>query len=290
MKGIHPNASLILALVALVVSLGTVGCRSHSAGGMANPFLAPDRVSPPATRAILPGQAQPYYPGDTPPVMQSNAAPEVDAGGLAWNAPGGSSPPADSAPPTDSPSSPASPAFSTEPTVAIPTDNDSLRFALPSPLDEPAPIAPVNPSPIQSAAQAPSQDVLQASYTEPVLSSAAPAPVSPWQPPQISQPALPPPVVQPLAGQTPVAQPVVAQPMVAQPMVAQPMATQPIAAQPASPMQFAAPPNTMNVRLRAVASPPLEPLQSSTPRIRLPSEVVPQSASNDGFRPRGSMR
>jgi hypothetical protein len=62
-------------------------------------------------------------------------------------------------------------------------------------------------------------------------------------------------------------------------------------AQPANPMQLAVVPrSSMDVRLRAVASPPPVPLEGSTPRIRLPGEVAVQSASFDGFRPRSSMR
>ncbi len=40
-----------------------VGCRNQSTT-FTNPFLAPDRVPPPATRPLTPGTAQPYYPGD----------------------------------------------------------------------------------------------------------------------------------------------------------------------------------------------------------------------------------
>ena len=265
MKRIHPNASHAVALAALAASIGALGCQSNSGGGIANPFLAPDRVPPPATRAILPGQAQPYYPGDPLPVMQSNTAPSVDANGLAWNATS-----ADSTPPS-SPPAPPSATVASEPTVAIPADGDSLRFALPGPIDEPAPIAPIAPQPVELAAEAQSQGVSQASYSEPVLSE-APALISPWQPPQIAPPELPPPPVVPqVASQTPVVQPVIAQPY--------------------QPMQLAAAPQAMDVRLRAVASPPPEPLPNSSPRIRLPGEVVAsQPASSDGFRPRSSMR
>lgn len=42
------------------------GCRSQSTT-LSNPFLAPDRVPPPATRNLQPGTAQPYYPGDPMP-------------------------------------------------------------------------------------------------------------------------------------------------------------------------------------------------------------------------------
>ncbi len=51
-----------------------VGCRT-SATGVANPFLAPDRVPPPATRTQLPGTAQPYYPGDPVPNISIGGAP-----------------------------------------------------------------------------------------------------------------------------------------------------------------------------------------------------------------------
>lgn len=40
-----------------------VGCRNRSTT-FTNPFMAPDRVPPPATRMLTPGTAQPYYPGD----------------------------------------------------------------------------------------------------------------------------------------------------------------------------------------------------------------------------------
>jgi hypothetical protein len=253
MKRIHPNASHAAVLAALAISSSIIGCRTPS-GSVANPFLAPNRVPPPATRAILPGQAQPYYPGDPLPVMQSNAAPAVDPRGLAWTAPNEASPATDNSPNS------AALAFSNEPVVAIPGDNDSLRFALPT-AAEPAPLTPVAPSPIQSAAAAtPQQEVSQASYSEPILTRVEP-PASPWRPPQIAQPTLPPP---------PNVQPLVAPPLI--------------------PAQVAVAHNSMDVRLRAVPSPPLEPLAGSTPRIRLPGEAAPQSASYDGFRPRSSMR
>jgi hypothetical protein len=257
MKRVHPNSNVAgaLAALALVGCLG--GCRTPS-GGIANPFLAPDRVPPPATRAILPGQAQPYYPGDPLPVMQSQAAPPSPAGGLAWSAR------ADRAP--TAAGQPAAPSRATlsEATVAIPADNDSLRFALATEV-EPQPGEPVAPTPIQVAATAtnnnPNGAVTQASYTEPVLTSVEP-PVNPWRPPQVAQPPLPPPPALP-----PVAAP-----------------------QPYYSAQPAVEPSGMAVRLRAVAAPPLEPPAGSAPRIRLPGEVALQSAGRDGFRPRTSMR
>jgi hypothetical protein len=103
--------------------------------------------------------------------------------------------------------------------------------------------------------------VLQASYNEPIFNSVEPVPTSPWRQPQIIQPTLPPPPV-------------------VQPMIAQPMSPAPVVAMP----------DNIDVRLRAVASPPPVPLEMSTPRVRLPGEVVPQAATYDGFRPRSSMR
>ncbi|MEM8946640.1 MAG: hypothetical protein AAGD11_15815 [Planctomycetota bacterium] len=52
------------ALILLAAALS--GCRSQTAT-MTNPFLAPDRVPPPATRSPALGTAQPYYPGDPVP-------------------------------------------------------------------------------------------------------------------------------------------------------------------------------------------------------------------------------
>lgn len=52
--------------LAMTVCVG-LGCRSQSTP-LTNPFLAPDRVPPPATGTLAPGTAQPYYaPGDVMP-------------------------------------------------------------------------------------------------------------------------------------------------------------------------------------------------------------------------------
>lgn len=56
----------------VVVVLGLAGC-SNQQRTSANPFMAPDRVPPPATRTIAPGTAQPYYPGDPVPAAQTGA-------------------------------------------------------------------------------------------------------------------------------------------------------------------------------------------------------------------------
>ncbi|MCH7752140.1 MAG: hypothetical protein IH898_08310 [Planctomycetes bacterium] len=52
-------------LCTLIVCL-LVGCRNQTLP-LSNPFMAPNRVPPPATRTLLPGTAQPYYPGDPVP-------------------------------------------------------------------------------------------------------------------------------------------------------------------------------------------------------------------------------
>lgn len=287
MKWIHPNVCWIIALIALALLTGFVGCRNQP-GGMPNPFLAPDRVPPPATRTLLPGQAQPYYPGDPLPVMQSgvappaaantaNASPQQQPAGptLAWNAPTGGTPA------MNSPAEPRALAFSNEPSVAIPSDGGSLRFPLPAPPPEPiAPIALSAPAatqqPAQQLAAVPAtQTVLPASHSVPAANLAPtannalamgevePAATSPWRSPQVAQPSVAPGYGQPL---------IITQPLGAQPLIA------PVAA-PAAPVYvapFASTPSTMDVRLRAVPSPPPEPADSPTPRIRLPGYPAPQ--------------
>ena len=264
MKGVHPNLRHTARLAAIVCLVGTAGCQSPR-GGTVNPFLAPDRVPPPATRAILPGQAQPYYPGDPLPVMQSATQPAAAASlntGMAWNAPSANSPSGSvsAATPNGAPA-PSALAFANEPTVAIPADNGDLRFPLPMP-SEPEPFAPVAAAepaaqqPVQLASAPAYQQVVPASYTEPVMNGGAPASYAlpetiddatssgPWRSPQVATASAPveygvPPMFSGAAPLVPQA-------------------------------------NSMEVRLRAVPSPPPEPLQPSTPRIRLPGYAAPQ--------------
>src|SRR5688572_22357140 len=140
MTSIHPKSTQAVAFVAASWFVCACGCRSQPSG-LPNPFLAPDLVPPPATRALLPGQAQPYYPGDPLPVMQSSnppagapssandqlaAAQFAGSDGLNWNEPGGGSAVVDDVGPT------RALARSNESAVAIPSDGDSLRFALPA--------------------------------------------------------------------------------------------------------------------------------------------------------------
>ena len=311
MKGIHPKVNRA-ATCAFVAALVAGGCRSTSSG-IGNLFLAPDRVAPPSTRAIAPGQAQPYYQGDPLPIMQSSTAPPASnltandsaaarsATGktLAWNAPAAGAPSSSNVAPTartaaawgvnPQPSTPI--AYANEPAVSVPTDADSLRFALPAPY-QPQPIAPMaaatptNPQPIQPAVATPNQGVTLASYNTPVATGlspvvTAPAPgptpqiASPWRTPQVSPTSSPP------TGYSP------------QPSAISPTSSQPFMLPTPPAYSMAQPPiimptNAMAVQLRAVPPPPQpgDPL----PRVRIPGYEVPQTATADGFRPRSSMR
>ncbi len=300
MKGIHPNLRLV-SLAALSLALtGAGGCSHNQTAGITNPFMAPDRVAPPSTRVIAPGTAQPYYPGDPLPVMQSAA-------------PGAAAPTVTAAAPVATPiAPPATPAaepkqivFSNEPSVAIPSDESPLRFELPAPPEpEPTPIAAAAPTPATSSnpsSVAPASGVMPAVYNAPmnggqpvanVVPAAAlaePVVSSPWRTPQIAgttPPAVYPPAMQSF-GAPPTVPPLVAQPTVMPGyVVVPPMATAP---------------TSIDVSLRAVPSPPPSPVESSTPRIRIPGypappvtmSPVPPTApglSSDGFRPRSSMR
>src|SRR5688500_18471444 len=165
MKRIHPNVARAAHVAMLVFLSVQIGCKTPS-GGLANPFLAPDRVPPPATRALMPGQAQPYYPGDPLPVMQSSTAPQerpAQPGSQAWSSP------------TASPVSASEPRIAqlaTTPNekVAIPTDDGDLRFAGSQP-EAPIQVALSNAAPTvtpSSTPAAPKHAATQASFNEPV--------------------------------------------------------------------------------------------------------------------------
>jgi hypothetical protein len=304
MERVHPSTGYAAACAMFALALGLGGCRSSSNGIAGSPFMSPDRVPPPNTRAILPGQAQPYYQGDPLPAMQSAAnAPtttiaalpsEVEtrtASGrtLAWTQPG-----ATAAPPNPTSPAPAAPVLQLQPqaqpqpqqmatmnenSVAVPNDADPLRFPLPAPevappiasaVPIPTPVKPVQPAGIKSA-----PSVLQASYNAPIPSALplqASAPImnpsqpvaSPWRSPQVAQAAV-----------SPATAP--------QPIAKQPSGTMPLTL----PSPPAIPSNTIAATLRAVESPaqPGDPI----PRIRMPGYVASQ-VSADGFRPRTSMQ
>jgi hypothetical protein len=300
MERIHPNVSF--AATCAMIALALSGCRSSSSGIAGSPFMSPDRVPPPNTRALAPGQAQPYYQGDPIPAMQSassrpatsiaalpNEADSRSASGrtLAWAQPGAAAPsptPTSLAPPVPAPQpQPQQPiAAANEASVAVPNDADPLRFPLPAPQmpQNAAPVAsavpiPVQPQPVQSVAVQPTPNVLQASYNAPIP-SAPPLPTaasamnpppqvaSPWRSPQVAQ-----------APATPTYSP--------QPLAPQPYGPAPVAL-PAPP---AVPASTVTATLRAVESPPQpgDPM----PRVRMPGYVASQTAA-DGFRPRTSMQ
>jgi hypothetical protein len=311
MRHVHPNLTFAAMIVATAIS-SALGCQNQQNRIVANPFLAPDRVPPPATRALLPGQAQPYYPGDPLPVMQSSAQPASPAvvaapsepempsatQTLAWASPSGTpaatnaafaapSPAPATAPPQPTVAPAAATLASSEGAIAIPDDGSGLRFALPGqqPTAEPRPFipnapvaiasatAPVQPQPTPQLPAPPSErDARQTAYTEPVITQQSAPPQSPWQTPAIAQTVAPP---------------------SASNLYPQPVAAQPIG----PPLALAAPPlmpysgypvaasSTMDVRLREVQSPAM-------PRIRIPGyeSAAPLVGTADGFRPRTSMR
>jgi hypothetical protein len=282
MKWLHPNRSRIATFTA-VCSVVIAGCRNQP-GALPNPFLAPDRVPPPSTRTLQPGQAQPYYPGDPLPVMQSAnppASPSVSTGKVAMpQPPVANSSLARSSPGVAAPTSPGiassgslptgTPdmnrlAWSNEPAVAIPTDADSLRFPLSMPSAEPMSArasSSVQAQPAMQLAAAPAQTVLPASYTVPAMSGPSAEPsrpsdlttqataANPWRSPEIPAPSL-----SGTIGAPP----------------------NPFPAAPAM-----LPLNSIDVRLRAVPSPAPVPGDSTTPRIRLPSYAAPQPMSAVG--------
>lgn len=210
MNGSHPNAKRAAACALAALALLS-GCRSSSSVA-SNPFMGPDRVAPPSTRMLAPGQAQPYYQGDPLPVMQSSTAAPVAAPlatdstsrtesgkTLAWNAPNGApaaattnrapnlatAPAPRPASPWDRPSSPPTAIAATaEPPVSVPGDADALHFAPPAaaPASEPqvaatAAVSPpgVAPPATPSALTAPpNQGVSLASYNAPVAASGGP--------------------------------------------------------------------------------------------------------------------
>ena len=174
-----------LVMCTLIVCLA-LGCRNQSLP-LSNPFMAPDRVPPPATRTLLPGTAQPYYPGD--PVPNSPAVgipapvgPPAPAQGYApppttpttppggWNTyqPSG---PVSSAPNTNwyNDAQQAGAEISLGPaageTVKVPTDNEGLRFAQTPPPQE-SPVTPIN---YEAAPLAANEAAQFASFESPVV-------------------------------------------------------------------------------------------------------------------------
>lgn len=280
MKRDHPKLGRAVIAMALASLVGVVGCQNQQTA-LTNPFLAPDRVPPPATRTLLPGTAQPYYPGDPLPAMQSRTNGVAEPGTGGWTlarstplaAPGPQVPIASTPDRTPEPgtSQPAL-AYSSEPSVTIPSDGDALRFVLPPPAPVmPTPTiatapTPAAPAPSYLAAVPANSPVVPAIYNEPVynpLPSAPAAISSPWRSPQIGQQNVAP---GPSFAPQPAAQPIA----VAPPPTA-------VGVPQSSPAALAPP--SMGVRLRAVPSPPPDPIGSPTPRIRLPGYPPRQSVT-----------
>jgi hypothetical protein len=245
MKRIHPNPRHAL-LATGVLAICFAGCQNQQTA-LSNPFMAPDRVPPPATRVVAPGAAQPYYPGDPLPPTHAASAPAAPVIAAA-------AAPASKAAPTTA--SPAGLAFSNERTVSIPSDESSMRFSLP-PTPPPSAVAAAQPAssqggPTALAAQPSAMQfqVVPASYTSAnpsrvTLASATDvAANSPWRSPQVP------------ANTAAAPRPINSPPMLA------------VVSAQAAP-QIAGP--QMPVTLRAVPSPTTEAAISQPPRIRFPS-------------------
>lgn len=236
----------LLCILALVL---VSGCRSQTTA-MTNPFMAPDRVPPPATRTLLPGTAQPYYPGDpvpnspaigAPPVGYSPGfqqatptyAPQSD-GTLppdGWNSapqpiPSGSSS-YNALPNSIQPASAVVP-LTVQPQIQVQPDQQSLRFYLPAPLSQPQQ---------QRSPQQSTSSTSVAAWADPSVLPTPQQSVSPY-PNQFA------------SYQAPTAQPKYLQ-------------------------QSVAPSEPREVRIRAVSSTPMNFNDG-------------QSVSSDGFRPQGS--
>lgn len=323
MKRIHPivNVALLCALTAATIC--AAGCKSSSSSA-ANRFMAPDRVPAPSTRAIAPGQAQPYYQGDPLPVMQSSTSPANspnnpalagDAAALsstgktlAWNAPasaasGGVA--ANTNSPWDAkPQSTTPIAYGNEPPVSVPSDRGELRFPAPLASNSSSasagasgpPAALTVPTSVPQTATTtsptamPNQGVVQASYNTPVTGS---TPATGNLAPVVTTPTL----SQAPTAASPWRTPQVASVSTAghaspsKSLNAVPTSTiiSPVPFYVMGQPQTVLPTNAMPVEMRAVPSPPPQP-GDPLPRVRVPSYAVPQTATADGFRPRTSMR
>jgi hypothetical protein len=185
-------------LATLVVVAALVGCRNQP-GTMNNPFLTPDRVPPPSTRVLVPGTAQPYYPGD--PLPGAATSPPATLAPPATAYPGAAYPPS-SAPLTTPPGgwgayppqsqstlAPSVQQASTEIPLGPTSTSDSirlsgdqlpLRFPAPQPqtFSSPAPLAapaaePITPTPATPPpARMPIQSILPLAGNQPATSSA----------------------------------------------------------------------------------------------------------------------
>jgi hypothetical protein len=283
MKRSHPIKYAIAFALRSAIVMALAGC-SNQQMSASNPFMAPDRVPPPATRTIAPGTAAPYYPGDPVPAAQlTSPQPAMVAQAQPVPAPTVMTP----MPPAPAQVTPQPLAFGTERSVAVPADNGDLRFALPSPppvtsaqptplAASPAPIPMATPTPTQATAVAaapPSSPVIPAAYNQPLASqpppAAGPMPTTsaadntggPWRAPQI-----------PNTG-SPVAQAQYLQPQPVAPLQPQ-LPTQPMASTMPVQLQAVPPPATAPATMPSQVEPALPP---PPPRMRFPSWTEPST-------------
>ena len=252
--------------------------------------MSPDRVPPPSTRAVAPGTAQPYYPGD--PLPTTHAAAPVDAPPVALSPATPTSPLATNSASTATNSS-GTLAFSNERTVSVPSDNNELRFSLPpsppptevatttqpqpAPATQAAASIPTSMSAPQTMAQNTRPTVTPASYTTPdayqptAANTPDPSPTGGWCAPQVPGAAVAANTGNPWIGpyQAPYQSPAGAPPQVT--TVAGP---------------------SVPVTMRAVPSPTMDVAASDPPRIRFPSyDTTPQMVAASGTpQPTGSRR
>jgi hypothetical protein len=297
MNGTHPQSTRAAAALLWTSLICAAGCQTHPTA-VTNPFAAPDRVPPPATRTLLPGQAVPYYQGDPLPAMQSATTPRPAATANAnptmnnWTAPRAATTAATNVSTVAgaSPTRRADVVFSGESSVRIPSDNEPLRATPPRPAPKVATAPAQSPPASLVSSTQPAQAVTLASFNQPAsnsamsepqlstLSATPPTPSNMWRSPGIARQNN-----SPSANVTSLTGPVV------------PAASPRFAAAPTQPGMVgnsAVPPqaaSSMNVRLRAVPSPPPPPVESAGPRIRLPGYSAPQpiSANASGAEPAG---
>jgi hypothetical protein len=277
MKRPHPKRSRANTFVGTFVLIVAGGCHNQQTA-LTNPFMAPDRVPPPSTRAVAPGTAQPYYPGDPLPATHADASAPIPpvAASLATPTPAPTTNAAGAATKSSGPL-----AFSNERTVSVPTDSNELRFSLPPPVEvatttqpQPAPAAqapaaiPGPASALQTVAQNTRPTVTPASYTiadayqPPAANTADPSPTGGWRAPQVPGATVAANTGNPWIGpyQAPYQTPATA---------------------PQQAATVAGP--SVPVTMRAVPSPTMDTAGSDPPRIRFPSyDTTPQMVAANG--------
>lgn len=266
MERLHANRRQATFALRVVLIAALAGCSNRQMSA-SNPFMAPDRVPPPATRTIAPGTAAPYYPGDPVPAAQN---PTPAAPILAQ------------APPTVAPTTPTVPSpppsttaatgtpLAGNQSVAIPSDNEQMRFALPAPppipQPQPQPQSPAAASIASSPVPASAPQVIPAAYNQPVATQVAPVPATaandtngPWRSPQV-----------------PHSQPV-AQAQYMQSMGQPPQQLPSAPAAPTMPVELRAVPSSPSAAPTTQPTAPADPNFAPPPRMRFPSWASPST-------------